>query len=94
MLESEPESPVEKNFPQPKIGSKRSDLGSYKKSNKRAPGPSPDHGTIWGAQGFPVRLIDRVRAHQGRHDLTADGAPAYPITTRFISCGSRTSVAG
>src|SRR5271165_1290932 len=29
-----------------------------KKSNKRAPGPSPDHGTIWGAQGFPVRLID------------------------------------
>ncbi len=29
MLESEPESPVEKNFPQPKIGSKRSDLGSY-----------------------------------------------------------------
>jgi hypothetical protein len=29
MLESEPESPVEKNFPQPKIASKRSDLGSY-----------------------------------------------------------------
>src|SRR5271157_3596992 len=29
MLESEPESPVEKNLPQPKIGSKPSDLGSY-----------------------------------------------------------------
>ena len=29
-----------------------------KKSNKRAPGPSPDPGAIWGAQGFPVRLID------------------------------------
>ena len=34
MLESEPESPVEKNLPHPKIGSKPSDLGSYVSANK------------------------------------------------------------
>ena len=65
-----------------------------KKSNKRAPGPSPDHGAIWGAQGFPVRPIDGLAHTKGDTDLTADGAPAYPTIARFISCGSRTSVAG
>ena len=33
ILESEPESPVEKNLPQPKIRSKPSELGSYHKSS-------------------------------------------------------------
>jgi hypothetical protein len=65
------------------------------KSRTRAPGLSPTRDTIWGAQGFRVRLTDGL----ARTKMTPTFAPtarrSLPNTpTRFISCGSGTSVGG
>src|SRR5947209_7533639 len=49
------------------------------KSRTRAPGLSPARDTIWGAQGFRVRLTDGLARTKINTDLCVDGTTAaYP----------------
>ncbi len=89
MLESEPESPVEKNFPQPKIGSKRSDLGSYDIStNCDLAGISwvipdsvdSDHAELVTTVGGPSWVASIVKAVGNSKCKNADGSSYWNST--------------
>ena len=68
----------------------------FRKSNKRAAGPSPALDTIRGAQGFRVRLIDGLERTKMQTDLAAADAasPYHQPPTRFIPRGSEAPVGG